>query len=126
MDAEFFQLAQEAVAALQAANQPNWAEVAGLILSGIVGVGQIGLIAWGLRRMGVASEERNRQLDIMEANQQELAQALRQQGAALGQIGQALDRQGAALERQGAMMTEALQGLQQQGRVLEELLRSRA
>ena len=48
------------------------------------------MIGWGLRQMGRASEERNRQLDIMEANQ-------REQGQALQQVGQALDRQGQAL-----------------------------
>jgi hypothetical protein len=38
-------------------------------------------------------------------------------------IGQALERQGQVFERQGVMMTEALQGLRQQGEVLAELLR---
>ena len=80
MDAEFLQLAREAVVALR---QPNWAEVAALIVSGVVGFGQIGLIGWGLHRMGKASEERNRQLD--------------QQAETLGKIGQALDRQGEVL-----------------------------
>ena len=80
MDAESLQLAREAVVALR---QPNWAEVAGLIVSGVVGFGQIGLIGWGLWRMGKASEERNRQLD--------------QQAETLGKIGQALDRQGEVL-----------------------------
>ncbi len=61
----------------------TWAQVA-------VGVGQLVMIGWGLRQMGRASEERNRQLDIMEANQ-------RDQGQALRQIGQALDRQGEVL-----------------------------
>lgn len=61
----------------------TWARVA-------VGVGQLVMIGWGLRQMGRASEERNRQLDIMEANQ-------RDQGQALRQIGQALDRQGEVL-----------------------------
>lgn len=64
-----------------------WAQVA-------VGVGQLGVIAWGLRQMGRASEERNRQLD--------------QQAETLGKIGQALDRQGAALERQGEVLAELL------------------
>lgn len=94
MEAEFLQLAQEAVAALQAAARPNWAEVAGLIVGGVVGFGQIGLIGWGLHRMGKASEERNRQLD--------------QQAETLGKIGQALDRQGQALERQGEVLAELL------------------
>ncbi len=80
----------------------TWAQVA-------VGVGQLLLIGWGLRQMGRASEERTRQLDIMEANQ-------REQGQVLGQIGQ-------ALERQGEAMTKAFT---QQGDVLAELLRRTA
>ena len=83
MEAEALELARQAVAALQAANSPNWAEVVGVIVSGL---GQIGLIAWGLRRMGIASEERNRQLDIMEANQRATLQALDRQGRALEEL----------------------------------------
>ena len=86
MEAEALELARQAVAALQAANSPNWAEVAGVIVSGVVGLGQIGLIAWGLRRMGIASEERNRQLDIMEASQRATLQALDRQGRALEEL----------------------------------------
>ena len=119
MDAEFFQLAQAAVAALQAANQPNWAEVAALFVSAVVGVGQIGLIAWGLRRMGIASEERNRQLDQQAETLGQIGQALDRQGEALGKIGQALDRQGEALGKIG-------QALDRQGDVLAELLRRTA
>ena len=51
--------------------------------------------------MGEASEELNRQLDIMVANQ-------REQGEALRKIGQALDRQGQTLERQGRALEELL------------------
>jgi len=86
MEAEALELARQAVAALQAANSPNWAEVVGVIVSGVVGLGQIGLIAWGLRRMGIASEERNRQLDIMEASQRATLQALDRQGRALEEL----------------------------------------
>ena len=64
-----------------------------------IGVGQLILIAWGLRQMGKSSQDRNRQLD--------------QQAETLGKIGQALDRQGEA-------MTKAFT---QQGEVLAELLR---
>ncbi len=85
-----------------------WAQVA-------VGVGQLVMIGWGLRQMGRASEERNRQLDIMEANQRDQGQALRQvgealdrQGQALRQVGEALDRQGQALDRQGQALAELL------------------
>ena len=83
MDAELVQLAREAVVALQTGPPPNSAEVAAVIVSASVGFGQIGLIGWGLWRMGKASEGRNRQLD--------------QQGETLGKIGQALDRQGEVL-----------------------------
>ena len=86
MEAEALELARQAVAALQAANSPNWAEVVGVIVSGVVGLGQIGLIAWGLRRMGIASEERSRQLDIMEASQRATLQALDRQGRALEEL----------------------------------------
>ena len=58
----------------------TWARVFATLVVGLV---QCGLIAWGLRRMSIASEERNRQLD--------------QQAETLGKIGQALDRQGEVL-----------------------------
>ena len=86
MEAEALELARQAVAALQAANSPNWAEAVGVTVSGVVGLGQIGLIAWGLRRMGIASEERNRQLGIMEASQRATLQALDRQGRALEEL----------------------------------------
>ena len=60
-----------------------WAQV--LATAG-VGLLQCALIGWGLRQMGRASEERNRQLDIMEANQREMGQALRQQGEVLAEL----------------------------------------
>jgi len=94
MEAELVQLARETVAALQAGPPPNWAEIAAVFVSAVVGFGQIGVIMWGLSQMNKASEERNRQLD--------------QQGETLGKIGQALDRQGVALERQGEVLAEVL------------------
>ena len=60
-----------------------------------IGVGQLLLIAWGLRQMGKASQERNRQLDIMEAAQREQS---RTQAEALGKIGEGI----AELLRRGA------------------------
>ena len=114
-----------------------WAQVAA---TAGVGLLQCGLIAWGLRQMGRASDERNRQLDIMEANQRDQGQALRQvgqaldrQGQALQQVGQALERQGQALERQGQALDrhgQALdrqsQALDRQSQALAELLRRRS
>ena len=57
----------------------------------------LGCIVWGLFQMQAAGNRRNKEIDVL----------------------------GKALERQGAMMTQALQGLQQQGEVLAELLRRR-
>ena len=74
-----------------------WIRATQVIVTLGIGVGQIGMIGWGLRRMRLAGDERNRQLDIMEANQREQGHALREQGHALGKIGQALDRQGEVL-----------------------------
>ena len=51
-----------------------------------IGVGQLLLIAWGLRQMGKASQERNRQLDIMEAAQRRQGDALERQGEVLAEL----------------------------------------
>ena len=75
-------LARAAVAALQAANHSKWTDVPAAVGSA-GGLLQCGLIYVGLRQMGKASEERNRQLD--------------QQAETLGKVGQALDRQGEVL-----------------------------
>ena len=64
-----------------------WAQVA-------VGIGGLILVGRGLKQMGKASEERNRQLDLMEAAQRQQAD---RQGEALGQLGKALERQGEVL-----------------------------
>ncbi len=90
MDAELVQLAREAVAALR---QPNWAEIAALG----IGFGQLVAILGGLWMMNKAANVRNRQLDIMEANQKEMGQALRDQSEALRDQGQALRDQSEAL-----------------------------
>lgn len=78
-----------------------WIRAAQVFVTLTIGLGQIGMIGWGLRRMRLAAEERNEQLDIM-------ASAQRDQGQALRDIGQALDRQGTALERQGQVLAELL------------------
>ena len=90
MEQEFLQLAQEAVVALKAAPAAPPVDIAAWAQVGVtatVGVGQLILIAWGLRRMGKASEERNRQLDIMEAAQREQS---RTQAEALGKMGEGI------------------------------------
>jgi len=116
MDAEFLQLAQRAVAALEAANSTSWVEIAQLAVSG---VGLLAILV-GLKRMGEAGARRDREID-------ELAGAFRKQGEAMTQ---AFTQQGQALERQGEAMTQALtqqgQALERQGEALAELLRRTA
>ena len=94
MEAEFLQLAQEAVAALQG---PSWVEIAQLGISGvglvISGAGLAAILV-GLKRMGEAGKRRDREID-------ELAGAFRKQG-------EAADRRGEALERQGEVLAELL------------------
>ena len=51
-------VALRAVLALEAANQPNWVDIGGLI----VGLAQCGLIHYGLRLMSQGSTERTTQL----------------------------------------------------------------
>ncbi len=70
---EYEILARQAVLALQASNQPTWTDVAGAIVSALVGLGQCGLIAWGLWRMGQTGARRDKQID--------------QQGKALEEMG---------------------------------------
>ena len=107
---------------------------AGALVLSVVGLWWIG---WGLFQMGRASKVRNKEIDVMgealgkigqalDRQGQAMTQALTQQGQALTQQGQALERQGQALDRQGGVMTEAVQGLRQQGEVLAELLRRTA
>ena len=50
-------------------------ELVGMWAQAGVGVGQLALIAWGLRQMSQASADRNRPLDIMEARQEAQSQA---------------------------------------------------
>ena len=82
MEAELVQLAREAVAALQAGPPPDWVEITALG----IGFGQLLVIIGGLWMMNKTSNIRNRQLDIMEANQREQGQALRQQGEVLAEL----------------------------------------
>lgn len=105
MDAEFLQLARQAVAALEAANRTSWVEIAQLAVGG----GGLFAILVGLKRMGEAGARRDREID---------------------ELGKALQQQGQALERQGAAMTQAFtqqgQALERQGEALAELLRRTA
>lgn len=82
MDAEFLPLAQEAVAALQAANQPSWVEVAQLIVSSV----GLSAIFWGLFQMQQAGQRRDREIDVMAENMRGGVQALERQGRALEEL----------------------------------------
>ena len=104
MEAELVQLAREAVVALQASSSMSWGEVTQICVS-IFGLGGI---FWGLGQMQAAGRRRDKEID-------EMAATMRESTRVVGQ----------ALERQNEMMTEALQGLRQQGEVLAELLRRR-
>ena len=48
-----------------------WIRAAQVFVTLAIGLGQIGMIGWGLRRMRLAAEERNEQLDIMAAAQRD-------------------------------------------------------
>ena len=93
-----------------------WIRAAQVFVTLAIGLGQIGMIGWGLRRMRLAAEERNEQLDIMAAAQ-------RDQGQALRDIGQALRDQGQAQRDQGQALRDIGQALRDQGQVSAELLR---
>ena len=94
MEAEFLQLAREAVAAMQG---PSWVEIAQLLISGA----GLTAILIGLVRMKESGVRRDREIDAMaaafERQGEAMTQAFTQQGEVLGKIGQALDRQGEAL-----------------------------
>ena len=137
MDAELLQLAQAGVLALQVAALPNWEEIAAVVVSGVVGLLQCGVIAWGLRQMGKASEERTVQLDIMreesrgqldimreESREQtkvlaDIGQGIRDQGMVLADIGQGIRDQAQA---QTQVLADIGQGIRDQGMVLAKLL----
>ncbi len=83
--AELIQLGWEAVAALEAGPPPNWAEIAAVIVSGVVGVAQLGVISWGLWRWGKDIAKRGVVLDEQAARRAEISQALARQTEALGE-----------------------------------------
>ena len=56
-----------------------WTQVARVFATLVVGGAQCGLIWWGLKQMGQASDQRNRQLDQQD-------EALRQQGQVLAEL----------------------------------------
>ena len=116
MDAELLQLAQAGVVALQVGPPPNWAEIAAVVVSGVVGLLQCGVIAWGLRQMGKASEERTAQLDIMREESRGQLDIMREESR--GQ----LDIMREESRGQTKVLADIGQGIRDQGMVLAKLL----
>lgn len=65
------ELAQAAVAALQAATQPTWTDITTALAA--VGVTQCGLIAWGIRVMRDSNQSRDATLTALKDQSQVLA-----------------------------------------------------
>ena len=100
-----------------------------MIVSGLVGFTQCGLITVGLWQMRISSNERNRQLDRQDkakhgaaandnAMSQQHGKALEQQGKVLEQQITMLQRQDTVMERQ-AVMERQDKALERQGKALE-------
>ena len=104
MDPEMLELAQSAVAALQAATQPTWTDITTALAAVVVGVTQCGLIAWGIRVMRDSNQSRDATLIALKDQSQALADV----GAALRDQGQALRDQSQALADIGAGIQELL------------------
>ena len=100
-----------------------WARV---IVSGLVGFTQCGLITVGLWQMRISSNERNRQLDRQDKVMEQQMTMLQQQGKALEQQitmsqqhGKALEQHGKALEQQDKALEQQDKALQRQDTVME-------
>ena len=48
------------------------------VMIGLVGIGQVGVVAWGIRVMRDASRERNKQTDVMLESLRETTRGLRE------------------------------------------------
>lgn len=79
------------VQALHALAEPKWTDIVQAVSVPVVGLTQCVLIYFGLRQMGKASEDRNRQLD---------------------QHGRQLDQHGRQLDQQGEALAAAVAGIQ--------------
>ena len=78
---EYYQVMTDAaVVALEAmaraAREPMWTDVAGVLVAGIVGLGQCVLIAWGIKVMKGSNDSRTAAME-----------ALKDQGQVLAEIG---------------------------------------
>ena len=93
-----------------------WAQV---IVSGLVGFAQCGLITVGLWQMRESSKERNRQLDRQDTVMEQQGKALEQQITMSQQQGKALEQQGKVLEQQITMLQRQDTVMERQDKALE-------
>lgn len=98
MDAEFLELAREAVAAMQG---PNWVEIAQLVVNAVAVV-VIHIWLWQMRKYG---QRRDREIDEMAAAFRKQGEAADRRGEALGRM---LERQRQALDRQAEVLAPLL------------------
>ena len=94
-----------------------WAQV---IVSGLVGFTQCGLIMVGLWQMRISSNERNRQLDRQDTVMEQQGKALEQQITMSQQQGKALEQQITMSQQHGKALEQHGKALEQQGKVLEQ------
>lgn len=87
-------------------------QAAAIATSTLIGLGQIAVVWFGIRRMVDANRDRTRDNRRLEQENQrrhtESMTALQSQGQALAAIGQALERQGQALDLQGRALETLL------------------
>ena len=89
---EYYQiLAESAVVALEAmaraASEPMWTDVAGVLVAGVVGLGQCALIAWGIKVMKGSNESREANMEASRNQHEATMKALQDQGQVLADIG---------------------------------------
>ena len=82
--------------------QPTWTDIAGVLVAGLVGIGQCLLIAWGIKIMRDGNASRDANLKALET-----------QGKVLETQGKALETQGKALETQGKALADIGAGIQE-------------
>ena len=100
-----------------------WAQV---IVSGLVGFTQCGLITVGLWQMRITSNERNRQLDRQDTVMEQQGKALEQQITMSQQHGKALEQQITMLQRQDTVMERQGKALESASLGILELLKRSA
>ena len=91
-------ISQAQLAIMQAqVSAQNISTIVTAAVSAAIGLGQIGLIGYGLRRMRIASEQRDRQLDQQGEVLARQSEVLAQQSEVLAQQNEVLAQQSEAL-----------------------------